>query len=274
LELEEHFFSLPNIEGKRRVRVLLPNEYKTRQGESFPVLYLHDGQNIFYSKEAYAGYSWKIIKLLKKHQDLADVIVVAVDNSGFDRYFEYTPFETPGEASVENSGGGEDYAEWFVSTLKPFIDSTYRTKSDRENTLLAGSSLGGLIAAYQGSRNPEIFGNLGIFSLASFLSEREFLTYVQEHPLHPDTRVYIQVGTEEGNDTDESLSGKDINQAYIDSSIYYVRALLMGQTPLENLHLHIFSGEHHGEYYWAKHFEEFLRFSNGSYVREFEQPLN
>ncbi|WP_457286528.1 alpha/beta hydrolase-fold protein, partial [Pseudomonas aeruginosa] len=83
---------------------------------------------------------------------------------------------TPETAS--SGGDGMAYGEWVVNTVKPFIDQTYRSKTDPANTLLAGSSMGGIITAYMGAAYPHIFGNLGVFSLASWFSERDFLRFL------------------------------------------------------------------------------------------------
>lgn len=264
LPIIPHSIDVPYYDEPRRVRVLLPRDYETNLEETYPVVYMHDGQNVFYSKEAFSGYSWKLLPLIKTNLMLPKMIIVAIDNAEINRLDEYGPWEYDLKKELESghSGGmGIKYGEWVVNTVKPFIDSTYRTKSEREHTLLAGSSLGGLITAYMGAAYPHVFGSIGIFSLASWLSESAFLSFIDSHPLHPETKVYIQVGTHEGNETDEAFIDKSINQAYIDSSLWYYQTLLRNKHDMNKIWLRILADEHHFEKYWADHFGEYLMFN-------------
>lgn len=263
LEMQEHFFDVPYLPQRRRVRVLLPKDYRNHMHDHYPVLYMHDGQNIFYSKESYSGHSWKIIPTLKHNQSLPKLIVVGIDNAGSERLNEYGPWKTDTGSTPEtrDAGGlGMEYGKWVVETIKPFIDSHYRTKPQREHTLLAGSSMGGIITAYMGAAYPHIFGHLGVFSLASWFSEPDFLRFIHQHPLHPDSSVYIQVGTKEGDEVDSHFIS-NMNQAYIDCTLNYYQALLRTGTPLDHLNLRIMANKIHHEMHWAYHFVEFLQFS-------------
>ncbi|MFC3928706.1 alpha/beta hydrolase [Streptococcus caprae] len=262
LQMDEHYLSVPYYQEERRIRVLLPKDYDKEDWASYPVLYMHDGQNIFYSKESFSGYSWKIIPTIKNNKQLPKVIVVGIDNAEGNRLNEYAPWmtdvgTTPETASV--GGDGMDYGKWVVEVVKPFIDQTYRTKADRNHTLLAGSSMGGIITAYMGAAYPEIFGHLGVFSLASWFSERDFLRFTDHHPLHPDSQVFIQVGTKEGDEVDEKFA-PDMNQAYIDCSLHYYQSLLKTGHAMDKIQLLIKANEIHHEKYWADHFLEFLQF--------------
>lgn len=262
LEMVEHSLYVPYYDEERRIRVLLPKDYDKEEWASYPVLYMHDGQNIFYSKESFSGYSWKLIPTIKNHKELPKLIVVGIDNAQDNRLNEYAPWMTDVGTTPETASAGGDgmsYGDWVVNTVKPFIDKTYRTKTDRQNTLLAGSSMGGIITAYMGAAYPEIFGNLGVFSLASWFSERDFLRFCDSHPLHSDSKVYIQVGTKEGDDVDEQFA-PNMNQAYIDCSLHYYQSLLRTGLPMENVQLRIMANEIHHEKYWADHFAEFLQF--------------
>ncbi len=262
LEMKEHYLTVPYYNEERRIRVLLPKDYDKEEWASYPVLYMHDGQNIFYSKESFSGYSWKIIPTLKNHKEFPKIIVVGIDNAEDNRLNEYAPWmtdvgSTPETASV--GGDGMVYGDWVVHTVKPFIDETYRTKPDRKNTILAGSSMGGIITAYMGAAYPDIFGNLGVFSLASWFSERDFLRFCDSHPLNNDSKVFIQVGTKEGDEADEQFA-PNMNQAYIDCTLHYYQSLLKTGLPMNSIKLLIMANEIHHEKYWADHFVEFLQF--------------
>lgn len=263
LEMDEHVLTVPYYHEERRIRVLLPKDYHKEEWASYPVLYMHDGQNVFYSKESFSGYSWKVIPTIKTNKDLPKVIIVGIDNAEGNRLNEYAPWmtdvgTTPETASV--GGDGMAYGDWVVNTVKPFIDKTYRTKSDPNHTLLAGSSMGGLITAYMGAAYPHIFGHLGVFSLASWFSERDFLRFCDHHPLQPQTKVYIQVGTREGDAVDEAFAS-NMNQQYIDCTLHYYQSLLKTGTPMAHIKLNIMANEIHHEKHWADHFLDFLRFT-------------
>ncbi|ASK27476.1 alpha/beta hydrolase [Neisseria chenwenguii] len=261
LEMREHFLYVPYFNHTRRVRVLLPKDYRSTDAH-YPAVYMHDGQNVFYSRESYSGHSWKIIPTLKHYRDLPGLIIVGIDNAGAQRLDEYGPWQTDtGSHEFKSVGGlGAEYGRWVVETVKPFIDSHYRTRPDRADTLLAGSSMGGIITAYMGAAYPEVFGRLGIFSLASWFSEPGFQAFVHHHALNPESRVFIQVGTNEGDDVDSKFIS-DMPQAYIDCTLRYYQALLRTGHPLDNICLKIMAREIHHERYWAEHFAEFLHFS-------------
>ncbi|MFZ7203269.1 alpha/beta hydrolase [Avibacterium avium] len=263
LEMQEHFLYVPYYHHHRRVRVLLPKDYHNEPWQHYPVLYMHDGQNVFYSKESYSGHSWKIIPTIKHYQHLPKLIIVGIDNAGAERLNEYAPWRTDvgNNDDVRNvGGGGAEYAQWVVNEVKTFIDKTYRTLPNSENTLLAGSSMGGIITAYMGAAYPHIFGHFGVFSLASWFSEPAFMHFIHHHPLQPQSRVFIQVGTNEGDEIDSQFIS-NMNQAYIDCTLRYYQALLRTGHPLDHIRLRIMANEIHHEMHWADHFVEFLHFA-------------
>ncbi len=266
LKMDTHHLPVPYYQHKRRVRVLLPKDYDRELTQSYPVVYLHDGQNVFYSKESFSGYSWKVIPTIKNNPELQKVIVVGIDNASERRLDEYGPWPVDNSQApepMEAGGDGMAYGQWVVESLKPFIDSHYRTRPDAQSTLLAGSSMGGIITAYMGAAYPEVFGHLGVFSLASWFSEPEFLDYVNRHPLKNDTRVFIQVGTNEGNAGDETfMDNHRINQAYINSTLAYYQSLLRTGSAVDQIDLRIVAEGTHHEKHWADHFLAFLKFSN------------
>lgn len=263
LEMQEKLIDVPYLNHQRRVRILLPKGYRDNPNEHYPVLYMHDGQNVFYSKESYSGYSWKVIPTIKNNPHLPKMIVVGIDNAGSERLNEYSPWKTDTGSTPEtmNAGGlGERYGEWVVKTVKPLIDQNYRTSTKREHTLLAGSSMGGMITAYMGAAYPDVFGHLGVFSLASWFSEPAFLQFIHQHPLYRDTKVYIQVGTKEGDEIDSHFIA-NMNQAYIDCTLRYYQALMRTGSPVNHLNIRIMANKNHHERHWAHHFLEFLGFA-------------
>ncbi|MGT2950231.1 esterase [Streptococcus cuniculi] len=262
LDMRTHELEVPYSKDKRRVRVLLPKNYETDTNQSYPVVYFHDGQNVLYSKESFSGHSWKIIPTIKRNPDIAKMIVVAIDNDGFQRMNEYSAWKykeinIPG---VQFGGKGTEYAEFVMEVVKPFIDSEYRTKADKAHTAMIGSSLGGNITQFMGLAYQDQIGCLGVFSSANWLHQEAFDRYIERQELDKDQRVYIYVGTEEADDTDKTLMAGNIKQAYIHSSISYYRQLIAGGVELDNLALEVISGAIHNEEAWAKYLPDCLRF--------------
>ena len=263
LEMRTHELIVPYQQKKRRVRVLLPKNYETNQDKHYPVLYLHDGQNVFYSREAFSGHSWKVIHAIKKNPDIPKMIVVGIDNDEENRMNEYSPWHfanTPLPAGIKLGGKGIEYADFVMQVVKPFIDSTYRTKSDKQHTAMAGSSLGGNITQFMGVEYADQIGNLGIFSTASWLTTDAFKRYFNRHRFDPTQRIFIQVGTQEGDDTDRTLMLGNMKQAYINASLTYYQQLISGGVPIEQIQLIIAADATHSEEAWATYFPECLHF--------------
>lgn len=262
LDMRTHELEVPYTKDKRRVRVLLPKNYETDLHQTYPVVYFHDGQNVLYSKESFSGHSWKIIPAIKRNPDIAKMIVVAIDNDGFQRMNEYSAWKykevnIPG---LQFGGKGTEYAEFVMEVVKPFIDSEYRTKADKAHTAMIGSSLGGNITQFMGLAYQDQIGCLGVFSSANWLHQEAFDRYIERCELDQNQRIYIYVGTEEADDTDKTLMAGNIKQAYIHSSLSYYRQLIAGGVELDNLALEIISGAVHNEEAWAKFLPDCLRF--------------
>jgi predicted alpha/beta superfamily hydrolase len=158
-------FYIPQLNRHRRVWIYLPESYTT-SGKKYPVMYMHDGQNIF--DEATAGFGeWGVDEALDTlGPQHGEMIVVGIDHGGAKRINEYSPYD------MEKYGKGEGdlYVDFLVKTLKPFIDKHYRTKKDEEHTFTAGSSMGGLISFYAILKYPKVFGGAGVFSPAFWIT--------------------------------------------------------------------------------------------------------
>jgi predicted alpha/beta superfamily hydrolase len=158
--LNIHSIYMPQFDRERTVRVLLPKDYGNTN-RSYPVLYMQDGQNLFDPETAFGGRDWQIPNTLFKQPLRRQAIIVGIDNGEEFRLNEYAPYENKKEG-----GGGEAdlYCQFITDTLKPFIDDNYRTLTDRENTGIAGSSMGGLCAYYAGLAYSNVFGKVGVLS--------------------------------------------------------------------------------------------------------------
>ena len=141
IEILDNAYEIHQLGRTRRIAVLLPHNYY-QTDKKYPVLYLHDGQNLF---DEYAPYgNWGVDKSLEKlaRSGFGDVIIVAIDHGGVLRIQEYLPYSTPRYTEAE----GHLYLKFMLEDLKPMIDNKYRVLRNREATGIGGSSLGGLIS--------------------------------------------------------------------------------------------------------------------------------
>ena len=182
---------------KRDVTVYLPPGYDD-DANPCPVLYMHDGQNLFDPATAHIpGQHWRLgetADALIAAGTVPPLIMVGIANTGTSRIHEYTPTR---DARL---GGGlaDDYGRFLVEELKPFIDRTYRTRTDAASTGLGGSSLGGLVTMHVGLRRPDVFGALAVMSPSVWWDRRVILSSVRAARPKPDLRVWVDMGTAEG----------------------------------------------------------------------------
>lgn len=158
-------FEIPQLGRTRRIWIYLPPDY-ARTRKSYPVLYMHDGQNVFDDATSFAG-EWGVDEALDTLSTRGSgIIVVAIDHGADHRIGEYLPWPH------ERYGGGEGgaYVEFIVRTLKPYIDRHYRTRRDAASTAIAGSSMGGLISLYAALEYPNVFSKAGVFSPALWIA--------------------------------------------------------------------------------------------------------
>ena len=162
-------FKIPQLGRSRRIWIYLPKGYAT-SSKLYPVMYMQDGQNLFNEQTAPYG-EWGVDECLDTLQAKLgkECIIVGIDNSSH-RMTEYNPYDSP----KEGKGEGKQYMEFIVNTLKPYIDSRYRTKKGKDNTFIAGSSMGALISFYGMIQYPEVFGGGGIFSASFWVSPQVF----------------------------------------------------------------------------------------------------
>jgi predicted alpha/beta superfamily hydrolase len=190
----------------RRICVYLPAEYPIELERRFPVLYMQDGQNVFDGATAsVAGREWQVdeaAERLTAQGRIEPLIVVAVDSgSAEERLSDYTPTR---DRSAASGGGADRYGRMLLEELKPWIDGRYRTRPGRESTGIAGSSHGGLFALYLGLAHPETFSRIAALSPSIWWDERFLVRFVDGLQAKPDTVVWTDVGTGEGQ---QSLEG-------------------------------------------------------------------
>lgn len=190
-------FYIPQLNRYRRIWLYLPPDYQSTQ-KHYPVMYMQDGQNLFDSYYSFSG-EWEVDESLNDLFDNGDdgIIIVGIDNGGTHRIDEYSPWVNA------NYGGGEGelYTDFIVNTLKPYIDSNYRTLSDRNNTGIMGSSVGGLISMYAAIAHQDVFSKAGIFSPSFWFSDSCYLQ-VQNTGKLQDMKFYLLAGGNEEPDDD------------------------------------------------------------------------
>ncbi|MBL0307611.1 MAG: alpha/beta hydrolase [Chitinophagaceae bacterium] len=183
-------FGIPQLQRSRKIWIYLPAGYSTSK-KKYPVLYMHDGQNVFDSATAYAG-EWGVDEFLDSVK-LKESIVVAIDNGLNKRMNEYNPYDS------ERFGKGEGglYVDFLVKTLKPYIEKKYRTKKCRKSRFIAGSSMGGLISLYAVLKYPRVFGGAGIFSPAFWVAPKIY-DDIQSKGRKVKGKLYFYAGKQEG----------------------------------------------------------------------------
>ena len=182
-------FKIPQLNRTRRIWVYLPKGYAT-SGKIYPVLYMHDGQNLFNEQTAPFG-EWGVDECLDTLQQKTgkECIIVGIDNGGSKRMTEYNPYDH----QQYGKGEGKQYVDFLTNTLKPYIDTKYRTKKGPENTFVAGSSMGGLISFYAIIQNPNVFGAAGVFS-PSFWISPEIFAEAEKFTTPGTPRFYMYAG--------------------------------------------------------------------------------
>jgi predicted alpha/beta superfamily hydrolase len=182
-------FLIPQLKRTRRVWVYLPEGYEVSQ-DRYPVLYMHDGQNVFDDATSYSG-EWGVDEFLDSKKKKC--IVVAIDNGGLKRINEYCPYDM----KRFGKGEGDQYVDFLAKTLKPYIDKNYRTRKEKQNTFVAGSSMGGIISMYAVLKYPDVFGGAGVFSPAFWIGPKIF-DDIKTKGKEVNSKIYFYAGKLEG----------------------------------------------------------------------------
>jgi predicted alpha/beta superfamily hydrolase len=232
----------------RDITVYLPPGYDADAPERFPVLYLHDGQNLFDPQSAFKkGEHWRVAETATRLIDAGELprlIIVGINNSGAGRLYEYTPSH-----DRRRGGGGADaYAHLVIDELKPFIDAQYRTTPHAANTGIGGSSLGGLVSLYVALKHPEVFGRAAVLSPSVWWDRRVILRHVRDAQPKPPMRIWLDIGTREG-------------QYHVENTRLLKAGLVRnGWVEGVDLHYEEVPGGTHSEGAWAERFGRVLRF--------------
>jgi enterochelin esterase-like enzyme len=243
-------FKSRNLPNNRDVIVYVPPGYEEEAERTYPVLYLHDGQNLFDGRTSFVpGRTWQV----REHADSAieagevePLVIVGIYNTGDRRLAEYTH-----EYNWQMGGGEADsYGKLITNELMRWIASRYRVRQDRESTGLGGSSLGGLVSLYLGLRYPAMFGKLALLSPSVWWNHKSILGYLSEHApqVWERPKIWLDVGDHEGQKTLRDVE-------------HLARRLKAnGWKPAETMHFEKVEGGTHDEASWATRVGPMLRF--------------
>ncbi|ALZ75876.1 alpha/beta hydrolase-fold protein [Rheinheimera sp. F8] len=195
-------FTIPGLDRQRTVRLYLPPGYNNSANQRYPVLYMHDGQNLFDKSTAYAG-EWQVDEILNQlaTADQLQLIVVGIDNGGEHRMTELNPHNHAEYGKSEAAA----YLALLRDVVKPYIDQHYRTLPDAANTGIMGSSMGGLFSHFAALEAGDTFSKIGIFSPSYWITDTAVTRY-QQSPVPVDARWYFYVGGDEGGGMAEQAS--------------------------------------------------------------------
>lgn len=251
----------------RHVDIWLPPEYHSQPEQSFPVLYMHDGQNLFYPEESFSGVDWGVVPAMQKalqENTIRPAIIVGIWNTE-KRFQELLPWKP-----ITNSIRGmkmydkhkaeigrvvsDNYLRFMVEELKPRIDEKFHTLPDAANTFVMGSSMGGLISLYAICEYPHIFGGAGCLSTHWPILKQTMINYLKKNMPDPAShKLYFDFGTD-GLDAEY-----EIYQIRVDKTLQSA-----GFKEGHNWITHKFDGDDHHERFWRKRVHIPLQFLLGS----------
>ncbi|MBA0883831.1 alpha/beta hydrolase [Flavobacterium undicola] len=234
IQLISDEFEIPQLNATRKVWALLPHDYDY-SNENYPVMYLQDAQNLFNENAEYGN--WEIDKKLAvmSEYNVGKIIVIAVEHAEEDRLKEYNVGKT-----ILGKGQGKKYIKFLVETLKPYVDSNFRTKKEREFTGIGGSSMGGLISIFSGLRHPDIFGKLMIFSPSLWVVPQ---IKIKNDADSVNTKIYLYAGGDESEtmiEHVETFKSRILESEFVDDKM--------------KINLSINKLGKHNETYWSDEF--------------------
>ncbi len=238
---------IPKLSGEkpRRAYIYLPDSYEKDPEKHYPVMYMFDGHNVFFDSDATYGKSWGMAKYMKKSGKQLIIVAVECNHEGDCRLQEYSPVNFDNATLGKIKGRGRIYMNWMIKTLKPYIDENYRTIPDREHTIIAGSSMGGLMALYGATVYNHVFQRAACLSPSIWVSPGQVLELIARARIKNDTCIYMDYGSEEM-----------FNHAANAEALISTSHLLL--TKRVNLALRVVPGGNHSEASWEKQIPVFM----------------
>ncbi len=246
-QIKRHEF----LEGARKIHVYLPPGYDEDTEQRYPVIYMHDGQNLFDPSDAFGGMPWaadETAQQLILSRAISPMIIVGIDNDGGARIDEYTPVAAERGRMRGRGGKADDYGRMIIEELKPFIDGEYRTRPEREFTGLGGSSLGGLVSLYLGLKRPDVFSRLAVMSPSVWWANNQIIREAAKIAERLPLRIWLDIGKREG--------------PQIKHQVRALKEILLanGWKSGEDFAYFEIPGAQHNEAAWAARFGEVLKF--------------
>lgn len=246
-------FPSRTLGNRRDILVYLPTGYRRLVRRRYPVLYLHDGQNIFDAATSFAGVEWGVdetVQRLTRRRLIEPLIVVAIANTGPDRIHEYAPtravIDSSGKRKKRSRGLGRKYGKFLIEEVKPFVDSKYRTKPEAEFTGVGGASLGALLTLALGLWFPNVFTRLAVLSPSVWWDDEVIVKGVLALENKLPLKIWLDTGTAEpGWERARNLCAALLDRGW---NLY------------DDLEYHEFEGADHSEGAWAARIDSVLRF--------------
>ncbi len=235
--VETWYVDIPEFreEQTRKVYVYLPESYFHQKNKCYPVLYMFDGHNVFFDSDATYGKSWGMEEYLDFAQ--SQVIVAAVEcnhSPDYGRLKEYSPFDFEDPEFGHIEGLGETTMDWYSTVFKRMIDDKYRTLRDRKHTMIAGSSMGGLMSLYAVTVYNQVYSRAAALSPSLWTDSLFLDRMVRQSKIARDTVVYMDYGSKElGNHSRMKRSFQDMALALMDKNIHLTTRIIPGGTHCE-----------------------------------------
>ena len=235
------------LRNQRDLIVYVPPGYDEQPQRRFPVLYLHDGQNLFDRATAFGGQDWNVhgaADYLIQAGSLEPILIVGIYNTGKSRIQEYTPSKAP------KIGGGraDRYGKFLLLEVMPFIQNEYRAQTSPQVTGIGGSSLGGLVSLYFGLKYPQTFGKIAALSPSVWWNQRIILRFAAAATPQPRPRIWLDIGTREGP------------KIVPDVELFRDVLVKRGWRENQDLHYERVEGGEHNEAAWSQRVGPFLQF--------------
>lgn len=242
---------------RRDVAILLPVGHGVDPGARYPVMYLHDGQNLFDPADAAFGVEWEVdetVDALTAAGVIEPMIIVALGNTG-ERIRDYTPSVDPGRGEGGEAGA---YARFIVEELKPWVEHRFAVRCGPAHTGLGGSSLGGLVSLYITWLYPDVFGRVAALSPSLWWNRGEAAGWVGGivAQLDPGERLWLDAGNGEGDDPD----GDGLRSVAVDVEAWVDAAIEAGAVFGETVGMQVVAGAPHNEAAWAARLPDVMTF--------------
>jgi predicted alpha/beta superfamily hydrolase len=251
----------PQLGNSRDILVLLPPSYGEAGARRYPVIYMHDGNNLFDAAASYAG-EWQVDEAMAALAgEGIEAIVVGLPNAGNDRRNEYSPYRD----RRLGGGRGDLYLRFLLDTVRPLVESSFRADPSRRARGIAGSSMGGLISLYAFFKYPEAFGLAGVFSPALWFAKGRTAQFVERQPPYLG-RIYMDMGTAEYARGPNDAAAVDdlLTQSMPLASRVALMLEEKGYTQGRDLLYILEEGAAHNEQAWARRFPGAMRFLLGA----------